>query len=1501
MAQDLPDGGGSRSGLGRARVLLVGTATHLPGSRLRDEQAVADTLIAFKHALVDQCGVRRDALDVCLDPQTPGEFGHALQTVTEGADRSDVLLVCYAGHGMVSSSDGQLYLATRESGGDGRLEHTAWPYANLRRYVLESRAQVKIVILDCCFSGRAVSALAADQDEIANVAEIAGTYVLTSAGRDEYALVLPGGQRTAFLGTLVDLLNHGDPEADRTITVAAAYRHLARMLPAKGCARPVGRGLSLAGDLVLALNRAWRSKGADAPPRPAGTERRQCPYPGLAAFSAADSSLFFGREQLTGKLVKKIAERYDEPAPVLVMGNSGSGKTSLLHAGVLPAIGHGDLEIAGSSTWPRLAFTPTARPLAALAANITPLIHRDPAELEELIRARPEALQEALSRTPPGHRIVLVVDQFEELFTQCSDEAERQAFIRALHSTWSGHGGEPTTLVVLGVRADFFGRCADHGELTQAISRHTMVVGPMKPQEVRDAIERPAERVELSLEAGLTEVLLTDLGVRRGGDETQPAYEAGRLPLLAHALRAVWQRRDGDVLTVAAYREIDGIGGALATSADTVLAGLDEKGRSTARDLLLRLVRVGEGTDDTRQRASPGELIDDAPEPDAARKVLHTLAADDARLITLDGDTVQITHEALLHSWPTLRSWIEADRADLRLRHRLASEARAWERSGRKAGDLAKATSLAILRDWAIEPEGLRTLDGGTREFAEASIRRARRRRTGAFAIFSVFLLLFAVTVVQWRTADERNRIATTRKLTAEAEVRRDNDPIGALRANLAAYGLAGADGPVHGEARANLTAAILGDSLPLPFPAHRGPVNAVAFTPDGGTLATGGSDSAVILWDIRDPVMPGKAAVLTGHEGPVTSAEFDARGSLLVTGDAKGRVVLWNTADPRHPRQAAVLKNLGAVNTVALSPRGAVLATAGQNAKAALWDVTDPGKPLRLATISGHDKPISSIAFSPDGRLLATASDDATVKLWQVSTPTRPHRVATIKKELFLPKHVAFHPDGNDLAIAGGRGVFLPVGSSPLVTLWDIRDNRRPQLISESAAHQGTVDRLAFNPSGTRMVTASSGDAAVILWEWREQKAVLQHSSAVTALRFNPDGRLLAIGGEDGTMRLRIVTNPAAPRMLFDVSGTGPAALHPNGSILAMAEMETVKLWDLRQDSTPKQISSIRIGARVGQLTFSSDGATLVVVTAWDAIRIEVWDIRIPASPRRVAVAPVNMPEESSSVVFHPGRKMLAVTGKDGAVSFWDLRDPARAARLSALSSGAKGTSGTPTFDEHGDFLAVVNDDRPPSLWDVRDPRAPRRVTWDGAPPASVVAFGGDGSRRLLATGNGNTVTLWDLTTQPAPSRIAVLTTVKNVHWLTFNPSGDLLITGSSENRHISHWGPRPTGEDLWGRADAAEFWIITDPAAPRRLPAMTDEVPLYPPYTFSADERRLLTGYGSGPGDVALWSTAELQDVLVHPRERGCTVAGRGLTQEEWTHYAPGIPYQEDCPPAR
>lgn len=1304
-----------------ARALLVGTGTHASSSDLPAIPAVAATLDDLRAALLERCGLAEVRVE--LDPASPTAVGAAVSAAAASAEGP--LIVYYVGHGLVSRR-GSLFLASAIThSGPLHLEHTALPYDTVRRYLLDNVRGPVLVVLDCCFSGRAIEGMAGPWEEVAGLAEISGAYVLTSAGRSEPAFA-PGGLRhTAFSGALLRLLADGDPLGPPRLALQDVHRHLSRVLPASGFPRPRARSTGRVGELVLAANPAHvlAAEGVRLSlALPEGS-----PYKGLEPFGAADAALFFGRERLVQTLARQLGERYADPAPLIVTGPSGSGKTSLLRAGLVPAIGQGALGLPGSADWRVTVITPA-----------------DPV---------------------PPDADVLVVDQFEEAFV-----GGDPGFAAAV----CAHRG----LVVLGVRADFLGRCAERPELRRALERGQVVVGPMNAAELRAAVERPARAAGYTLESGLADVLLRDLG-----------EEAGRLPLLSHALLATWQQRQGSTLTVAGYRRTGGIHAALAATADDVLASLDFQARDSARALFRRLVHVGEGTDDTRRRVDLDRLLGEVPDPLAACEVVDAFAADSARLLTLDGGTVAITHEALLTAWPVLRSWIDSDRAGLLVEQHLVEAAGAWD--GEPAG-LYRGSRLEMAADWA---EG-RRLAPAAHAFLEASLalrrrealaaRRRVRRRAALSGVLATLLVISlvagVVAVLKYRDAEWQRRVASVRAMMFEADALRERDPLTALRLSVAAVGLDDSAetrahliatlvanhaaswvarypsvvGSVALSPSGPLTAAIVGPAgvaelydlaSSKRLAALPGKVGHVAFSPDGGLLIAAGADTA--LWDVRTPAEPVRLARLSGH-GP---AAFRPTGGLAVVGGRRGVARLWDLRDPRKPkpltplrgdalavswsadgrhllagdeRHGAVLWDLsdpvrparrltlraeepwgGVAKGLALSPDGRTAALTGAGNGVDVWDLT---RKTRLYTLQGHDYKVRAVAFGHDGRTLITAGLDRRIVRWDLSGRAEPRRLFTVGGQ-----------DGWVLALDLRADLLLTGDTAGTVRLWDIADAATPRALRRYPGSFDGIRSAAFSPNGADLLTGTTDDGALI---WRAGKDTPLRGTA-------PWVEQVAYAGSSAVTShpLALWDGPAG----HPLGGTADLlAVSADGTALLTAAKGRLRLWDVAARKTTWEFSA---PYEPRSLALSPDGRTAAVGD--DEGGVSLWDLFRRVMTRREVT---HGDEAVLSVAFSADGGRLLSGGDNKIAVLWDARRLERLAVLRGHSDGVRAVA----FHPRGDLALTVGDDETAMIWLIGNPATPYLVgRLAGAIRTGV--FSPDGRSALTGSVEGG-ATLWDV-----------------------------------------------------------------------------------------------------------------------------------------------------------
>ncbi|MEV5170713.1 WD40 repeat domain-containing protein [Streptomyces flaveolus] len=1330
-----------------------------------------------------------------------------------------------------------------------------------------------------------------------------------------------------------------------------------------------------AGDRPAPPSQENRRPPAQAPPVAGGV----CPYRGLAPYRREDARWFFGRERSTKALVAQLRAAERSGGLVMLVGASGAGKSSLLNAGLVPAVrggalgagagggaagtgAHGRALDAGApggapnagagavgkgpaadgtvssrqdgtptgeapaqfpspaSAAHRPAYDSSAPPGAPSTAPAGERVTDHPADrsadapadppgpvlqlvpgadpLGELVRRIPDlapvaagaraaereaarnpalpgcdaphiaqAVREAVAAwadraTGPDDRPVVIVDQFEEAFTLCADEADRRVFIHFLHAacTPSADAAGPAPVrVVLGIRADFYEQCLGYPELADALQHRHMVLGPLTSTELREAVTGPAKAVGLELEPGLAELIVREVSA----DGPRGAHDAGVLPLLSHALLATWQRRKAGRLTLAGYRAAGGIQGAVAATAERAWSGLDPAARAAARLLLLRLVRLGEDTQATRRRGTRRQLAEESSDPGKTEESLEALVR--ARLVTLDADTVEITHEALLHAWPRLRHWIDEGRGDHLLRQRLEEDGRSWEDSGRDSSLLYRGSRLEQARAWA-RSAGDTYLTRSAVEFLAASVRLRKRSvwlsRAAVAALVALAVLAAGTAVIAWKQRDD----AVFEQVLAEADRVQHTDPSLAAQLDLVAHQLRPGD-----EGTYSRLISIVNAPLATPLSGHTGAVYLTSFSPDGNTLATASYDRTVRLWDVTDPNRPAPLGrPLTGHTSWVSSAVFSPDGRTLASAGDDGTVRLWDVSDPAHARPLGkpLTGHRGTIYLVAFSPDGHTLATAGEDRTVRLWDVTDPRRPGTLTTLRGHGAAVRCVAFGPDGRTLATGGDDDTIRLWDVSTPRRPEPVRTLRGHTDLVHSVAFSPDGRTLASGS---------ADDTIRLWDVTDPARAAAVgSPLTGHTGPVWSVAFTPDGGRLAAASA-DSTASLWNVSDPSSPSQvgeplagSSGEMYALGFRPDGRTLATGSGDGKVRLWSVPTS-------DMIGRS-GAFRPDGRVLATAARDgRLRLWNVTRPGRPVLLGApfMRADGDQRSLVFSPDGRTLAVLTG--ARTVHLWNVTDPAHPV-AAGPPLRLRTRfmgPDALAYSPDGHTLATAYDDRTVQLWDVTDPDRPARLGRPLTGHRGYINALAFSPDGHTLASGSADSTVRLWNVTDPAHARPLgepLTEHSGPVNALAFGPDG-RTLAGGSDDDTVRLWN-TTDPAhaePLGKPLTGHTEAVTSLTFGAGGRTLASGGNDN--------------------TVRLWNVTDPASATPIgQSMSPNAKAGNFLVFSPKSHVL--GVSSGTDTVRLWSL-DADTAIRHI----CSVTRGVLTPQRWHEYLPRLGYDPPC----
>ncbi|MEV0252606.1 AAA family ATPase [Nocardia sp. NPDC050712] len=1190
----------------------------------------------------------------------------------------------------------------------------------------------------------------------------------------------------------------------------------------------------------------------------------ECPYLGLTAYGRADAELFFGRSRPTAEFVELIRATVGPEGQggiVMLVGASGAGKSSLLEAGVIPELGQPEED------WEIATLTPGAEPVAALLAAAAG------SAVPDLPDDRPptaDTVTHTLSTWGTDRRRLLIIDQFEELFTLCHDDDQRETFLAALEDLAIRGEREPTA-VVLAVRADFYARCVDIPVLEDALKHRSYLLGPMRLDELAEAITRPAELAGYKLESGLEELVISELcGLGTRGERR--AYDPGALPLVSHVMAAVWERRDGMRLTIDGYEQAGGVIGSVAATAEKAWGELSEFQQSVGKQVLLGLVAVGDDSRDTRRKVARADLVRQTVE--ATEAALDVLAR--TRLITLDTESAYLTHEIVLDAWPRLRSWIDEDRVGYLERQRLQADASDWAGSHRDPSLLYRGARLTTMQEHA-DRGTVGTVAEEFLEAARAGRRRAERRSLAlrsALALLTVVALALAgVAFVQSGTAKEQRDNAIFAALLAEADRLESTDSSLSAQLAMVANELRPGDPQV-------LTRLLNTQNLPLAtsLSGHSGYVNALAFRPDGQVLASAGADGSLRLWTVTDHA-PGALGSPIKGDMPLESVAFSPDGTTLAAASVMG-TRLWDVRDPEHPRQiGSEIPGARMPALVAFSPDQQVLATGNKDGGVSFWDIANPADPRSIRSILSPESRYfwSALVLSSDfGRAVTIEADSEEMLLWDISQPGPARRLGYLSERGLA---AVFSPDGNTVAVNFSGNIS---GNSAL-QIWDVRNEAEPRPIGTPLPGQVTRDKaLAFSRDGKELVNAIAGGHLGV-WEIDDfNRLSVSHGpltgskGVVTAAVFAPRGNIVATGGQDGMVRLW---------SLPQIQTRGPHAwtsrpeLDAKGRIMAVGYAGFgIELWLVEDPHTVRRLGYLPTDYYPSHLTMSPDGRLLIADTGRSTTRLI--DISDPAAPRNISEIAPDGAQLISAGVFSPDSRYLVTSQVDeanGHLQVWDVSNPRRPAKASARIALDSDYSNDIRVSPNGKLLATAGRKGSLMLWDFQDPAAPKLLGQNNIGPAESrgrLAFHPDG-KTLVSTGDDQLIRVWDVGNPAAPRPVGLPLAghTSPIATLAFDESGDRLVTGGIEDSMV-------------------RLWDFTDPRHPNVL-----SHPLATPAssrrwnTVIHPSGRYVVGTNNG-NQILMWDLDPHQAIT-----RICEVTGSLMTPELWQAHLPQLAYEPPC----
>lgn len=1083
------------------------------------------------------------------------------------------------------------------------------------------------------------------------------------------------------------------------------------------------------------------------------------PYRGLKKFEFNHKDLFFGRDRLITNLLEVISQTNF----ILLLGASGSGKSSLVRAGIVP-----QLADRLGSKFRDFTFTPDRNPFESFRISLISKGYKQ-SEVEAAFDNFKLPLNQGIHELKEKNSQWLIfIDQFEEVFTLCQNLEQRKKFIDNLVAI--AKSNRQSVKIILAMRADFLDRFSPYPNLGKIAQQNIHLVTDMHSDELRQAIEQPAAHHGVIFEAGLVEEIIRDI-----------QGQAGSLPLLQYTLDLLWQQEDllDRTLNIKTYRELGGVRGALQTHVDRIYQHLQPQEQLAAKQIFLRLIDLTATEQELNlvrkavsRRAHLAEFDNKLVQNILDRLIDSNLLVSNRQ----EQSTVEIAHEILINSWSTLKEWIEDSKETIAIRNRLSEDAKRWQDTGTPPDELWSGSKLQRVEELRQKQEfdrlgGLSKLEN---EFIDASIaerdRRiweaeARRKRqliaiSGTSIIFAGLALLAGV---QWQQADRQWTIIRFRERANQATNLLNINPVAGL---IQAIALTGESIDRFGDRYVQILPQVrssLRDAIAVPTERNalrglQGAVWAAVFSPDGQNIASGSTDRTIRLWDKSGKPI---GQTFQGHQQSIFSIAFSPDGQYIVSGSADGTVRLWDKSGQAigQPFQGYVKH----VKSVAFSPDGKYIASGGNDGTVRLWDlqghsVTKP--------IQADREQVLSVTFSPNGEYIASGGTDNTIRLWDKQGNPRSQPFRGHQDSVFA---VAFSPDGK--AIASGS-------ADNTIRLWDLQGNAIGQPFT---GHEDFVRSVTFSPDG-KYILSGSDDKTIRLWNLKGNaigQPLIGHEYYLYSVNFSPDGKTIVSSSEDGTVRL---WNTADFQMNRTLSGHQDkvlaTAISPDGQYIASSSADkTIRLWD-KSENPITQLRGHQ--GDIQAIAISPDGQYIISGSRDRTVRL--WDRRGNAIARPFQ----GHEDDIHSVAMSPDGQYIVSSSADGTIRLWDKQGHA----IARPFIGHEGAVYSIAISPDGQQIISGGNDKTIRLWDLKG--NPIGQPWRGHPDeVHSVAFSPDG-KYVVSGSRDRTVRLWnrqgDAIGQPFLGHGSLVTSV------AFSPGGEYIVSGSRD-RTVRLW-------DLQGNA---------------------------------------------------------------------------------------------------